>query len=140
MPTYLKPKKYATKAELTQTTIMLKVSESTLAKIDAIETEPAKKGAKLPDVRGEKVQHLVNMMSEDSAAHAEIQRLQIQLASIKKAFADASAELDTLTEAGSRSQDAITELQEKLATAKHLAESRNKIIRAFKSIVDEVGF
>ena len=119
---------------------MLKVSEATLAKIDAIEAEPAKKGAKMPEIRGGKVQRLVDMMAEDSAAHAEIQRLQIQLASTKKAYTEASAELDTLTQDGSRSHDAIKQLQEKLETAKHLAESRNKIIRSLMTIVNEVGF
>ena len=126
---------------------MIKVSESTLAKIDAIETEPAKKGAKLPDVRGEKVQHLVNMMSEDSAAHAEIQRLQVQLATLKSVHDKAQedhgkemAEAEEIAETCENLRRSIDELQDKIKMAKELADSRNKIIRAFKSIVDEVGF
>ena len=140
MPTYLKPKKYTTKAELTQTTIMIKVSESTLAKIDAIEAEPAKKGAKMPEVRGAKIQKMVDDLGRDSEAVAEIQRLQIQLASTKKAYTEASAELDKITADDEASKSAIKQLQEKLETAKQLADSRNKIIRSLMTIVNEVGF
>jgi hypothetical protein len=38
------------------------------------------------------------------------------------------------------SGSSVDTLKEKLATAKTLADSRNNIIRAFKQIVDEVGF
>ena len=126
---------------------MLKVSEATLAKIDAIEAEPAKKGAKMPDIRGGKVQRLVDMMDEDSAAHAEIERLQIQLATLKSVHEKMQdehgkemAEAEDLAVTCEDMKHSIQALQDKLKKAKELADSRNKIIRAFKSIVDEVGF
>lgn len=119
---------------------MLKVSEATLAKIDAIEAEPAKKGAKMPEVRGAKIQKMVDDLGRDSEAAAEIQRLQIQLASTKKAYTEASAELDKITADDEASKSAIKQLQEKLETAKQLADSRNKIIRSLMTIVNEVGF
>lgn len=117
--------------------VMVTVSQSTLAKLDAIESDAS---GKLADVRGAKVEQLFSLAGADEDAKKEVQRLQIQLASTSKRMTDLAEQADTLAASGSSNQDAIEGLQSKLATAKDLAESRNKIIRALMTIVNEVGF
>ena len=136
MVTYSK-KKYATKAELTTQMIMVTVSQATLAKLDAIESNAS---GKLADVRGSKVEQLFSLSGADEDAKKEVQRLQIQLASTSKRMTELAEQADILAAKSSGTEGAIEELQSKLATAKDLAESRNKIIRALMTIVNEVGF
>ena len=117
--------------------VMVTVSQATLAKIDAIESDAS---GKLADVRGAKVEQLFSLSGADEVARKEVQRLQIQLASTTNRMVDIAEQADTLAAKSSGTDDAIEELQSKLATAKDLAESRNKIIRALMTIVNEVGF
>ena len=140
MPTYSKAKKYTTPAELTQQTVMIKISQATLAKIDAIEAGEPAKGSKLADIRGAKVESLMSGIAQDDDTKKEVERLQIQLATTKAQWVEAAKKADALEAQTGASAEGIKELQDKLATAKDLADSRNRIIRALKSIVDEVGF
>lgn len=117
--------------------VMVTVSQSTLAKLDAIESDAS---GKLADVRGAKVEQLFSIAGADEDAKKEVQRLQIQLASTSKRMTELAEQADTLAAKSSGTEGAIKELQDKLATAKDLAESRNKIIRALMTIVNEVGF
>lgn len=119
---------------------MIKISQATLAKIDSIETGEPQGGSKLADIRGAKIESLMSGAADDNDLKKEVERLQIQLASTNARWKEAAAQVDTLEAKTGASVEGIKELQEKLAKAKELADSRNKIIRAFKSIVDEVGF
>ena len=121
-------------------TVMITVSQSTLAKIDAIEVDQVDAGAKAADLRGEKVTALVNQKDDKNDLKLELQRLQLQAASMKKEWADSVSKSDELDKKATSALSAVEGLQEKLSKAKELADSRNNIIRAFKSIVDEVGF
>lgn len=121
-------------------TVMITVSQSTLAKIDAIEVDQVDAGAKAADLRGEKVTALVNQKDDKNDLKLELQRLQLQAASMKKEWADSVSKSDELEKKATSALSAVEGLQEKLSKAKELADSRNNIIRAFKSIVDEVGF
>ena len=137
MATYSKKKKYTTTAELTPQMVMVTVSQATLAKIDAIESSVA---GKLADVRGAKVEQLFLLAGADDDAKREVQRLQIQLASTTNRMVEIAEQADTLTAKSSGADGAIKELQDKLATAKDLAESRNRIIKSLMTIVNEFGF
>ena len=119
---------------------MIKISQATLARIDAIEAGEPAKGSKLADIRGAKVESLMSGIAQDDDTKKEGERLQIQLATTKAQWVEASKKADALEAQTGASADGIKELQDKLATAKDLADSRNRIIRALKSIVDEVGF
>ena len=135
--TYSTRKKYATKAELTNQRVILVLSEATVAKIDAVECDT---DGKLADVRGAKLQKLLNEVASGEESKAEVQRLQIQLASTKAAYAETSKKLDAIAGDDEIVRGAVKELQEKLEQAKVLADSRNKIIKSLMAIVNEVGF
>lgn len=119
---------------------MIKISQATLAKIDAIEAGEPAKGSKLADIRGAKVESLMSGIAQDDDTKKEVERLQIQLATTKAQWVEAAKKADALEAQTGASVEGIKELQDKLAKAKELADSRNRIIRALKSIVDEVGF
>lgn len=117
--------------------VMVTVSQATLAKLDAIESDAS---GKLADVRGAKVEQLFSLAGADEDAKKEVQRLQIQLASTTNRMVEIAEQADTLTAKSSGADGAIKELQDKLATAKDLAESRNRIIKSLMTIVNEFGF
>jgi archaellum component FlaC len=119
---------------------MIKVTQATLAKIDAIEASGLDQGAKLADQRGAKVSTLIDTLVDNQDSRLEIQRMQIQAASMKKQWSDSSEKVERLEAQLDGAVSALDEMKEKLETAKTLADSRNNIIRAFKTIVDEVGF
>ena len=119
---------------------MIKITQATLAKIDKIAVDGLDSSAKMADIRGAKVAALVEREDHGADQKAETQRLQLQLASVKKEWGDAAAKADMLEKQLESADSSVDTLREKLATAKTLADSRNNIIRAFKQIVDEVGF
>ena len=113
------------------------LSEATIAKIDAVKCDT---DGKLADVRGAKLQALLNEAASGEESKAEVQRLQIQLASSKSAHLETSKKLMIASSDDEIVRGAVKELQEKLEQAKVLADSRNKIIKSLMAIVNEVGF
>lgn len=124
--------------------MMIAANPETIKILNQIEIDDAG-GLGAAELRGEKLEKVLQAAGLSDGGSSinykqEVERLQIQLASTRDAFGKASNAQNTLKLEVQDMAETIKDLNANIERAKELADSRNKIIRSFLEVVNEVGF